>query len=206
MKCAVAFSIKGRRQTKLNCNRRSINSQIKCKKTTLMLFFCFLLKLMRIKNVRNRHCINKKRTKLRSKQCWGSTFCRDEPIEQFRSQSASYSVQFVVARCNTHYRLFWRCFQLKARYSLVNIATNQRAFFIKDPAYDVENVQTGIVHIGVGGFHCAHEVMYVDRITPASTNDDIATLKAQGVGDTLLFMHWFLSTETKEKSDPKVAF
>jgi mannitol-1-phosphate/altronate dehydrogenase len=53
----------------------------------------------------------------------------------------------------------------------------------------VENVQTGIVHIGVGGFHCAHEVMYVDRITPASTNDDIATLKAQGVEDTLLFMH-----------------
>lgn len=171
-----------------------------------MLFFCFLLKLMRIKNVRNRHFINKKRTKLRSKQCWGSTFCRDEPIEQFRSQSASYSVQFVVARCNTHYRLFWRCFQLKARYSLVNIATNQRTFFIKDPAYDVENVQTGIVHIDVGGFHRAYEAMYVDRITPASTNDDIATLKAQGVGDTLFFMHWILSTDTKEKSDPRVAF
>ena len=60
---------------------------------------------------------------------------------------------------------------------------------VKRPAYDVENVQTGIVHIGVGGFHCAHEVMYVDRITSASTNDDIATLKAQGVEDTLLFMH-----------------
>ena len=58
---------------------------------------------------------------------------------------------------------------------------------IRRPAYDVENVQTGIVHIGVGSFHRAHEAMYVDRITPASTNDDIATLKAQGVGNTLLF-------------------
>ena len=206
MKCAVAFSIKGRRQTKLNCNRRSINSQIKCKKTTLMLFFCFLLKLMRIKNVRNWHCINKKRTKLRSKQCWGSTFCRDEPIEQFRSQSASYSVQFVVARCNTHYRLFWRCFQLKARYSLVNIATNQRTFFIKDPAYDVEDVQTGIVHIDVGGFHRPYEAMYVDRITPASTNDDIATLKAQGVGNTLLFYALNFINWYKRKKRPEGRF
>ena len=69
IKCAVALSIKGRRRTNLNCNCRSINSQAKCKKTTLMLFFCFLLKLMRIKNVRNRQCIDKKRTKLRIKQC-----------------------------------------------------------------------------------------------------------------------------------------
>ncbi len=35
---------------------------------------------------------------------------------------------------------------------------------IRRPAYDVENVQTGIVHIGVGGFHRAHEAMYVDRL------------------------------------------
>ena len=60
---------------------------------------------------------------------------------------------------------------------------------VKRPAYDVENVQTGFVHIDVGGFHRAYEAMYVDRITPASTNDDIATLKAQRVGDTLFFMH-----------------
>ena len=109
-------------------------------------------------------------------------------------------MQFVVARCNTHYRLFWRSFQLKARYSLVNIATNLRAFFIKDPAYDVENVQTGIVHIDVGGFHRTYEAMYVDRITPASTNDDIATLTAQGVGDTLFLCIEFYQLIQKKKA------
>ena len=41
---------------------------------------------------------------------------------------------------------------------------------VKRPAYDVENVQTGIVHIGVGGFHRAHEAMYVDRLM-AKTGD-----------------------------------
>ena len=109
-------------------------------------------------------------------------------------------MQFVVARCNTHYRLFWRSFQLKARYSLVNIATNLRAFFIKDPAYDVENVQTGIVHIDVGGFHRTYEAMCVDRITPASTNDDIATLTAQGVGDTLFLCIEFYRLIQKKKA------
>ena len=41
---------------------------------------------------------------------------------------------------------------------------------IRRPAYDVENVQTGIVHIGVGSFHRAHEAMYVDRLM-AKTGD-----------------------------------
>jgi len=41
---------------------------------------------------------------------------------------------------------------------------------VKRPAYDVENVQTGIVHIGVGGFHRAHEAMYVDRLMAKTGN------------------------------------
>jgi mannitol 2-dehydrogenase len=32
------------------------------------------------------------------------------------------------------------------------------------PTYDRERVRTGIVHIGVGGFHRAHEAMYVDAL------------------------------------------
>lgn len=32
------------------------------------------------------------------------------------------------------------------------------------PAYDRSEVSVGIVHIGVGGFHRAHQAMYVDRL------------------------------------------
>ncbi|SNT04776.1 mannitol dehydrogenase family protein [Rhodococcoides kyotonense] len=39
--------------------------------------------------------------------------------------------------------------------------------FIEDvavPTYDRSDVQVGIVHFGVGGFHRAHQAMYVDRL------------------------------------------
>src|SRR3954469_6952278 len=32
------------------------------------------------------------------------------------------------------------------------------------PTYDRARVRTGIVHLGVGGFHRAHEAMYVDTL------------------------------------------
>src|SRR5690349_24338048 len=32
------------------------------------------------------------------------------------------------------------------------------------PSYDRTRLSTGIVHFGVGGFHRAHEAMYVDRL------------------------------------------
>ena len=32
------------------------------------------------------------------------------------------------------------------------------------PAYDRAALRTGIVHFGVGGFHRAHEAMYLDRL------------------------------------------
>ena len=35
------------------------------------------------------------------------------------------------------------------------------------PTYDRDQVSTGIVHFGVGGFHRAHEAMYVDRLLNA---------------------------------------
>ena len=35
---------------------------------------------------------------------------------------------------------------------------------IDGPAYDRSKIRTGIVHFGVGGFHRAHQAMYVDRL------------------------------------------
>src|SRR3954464_4957990 len=35
---------------------------------------------------------------------------------------------------------------------------------VSTPAYDRHRVRTGIVHIGVGGFHRSHQAMYVDRL------------------------------------------
>src|SRR3954465_7852839 len=32
------------------------------------------------------------------------------------------------------------------------------------PAYDRERLRTGIVHFGVGGFHRAHQAVYLDRL------------------------------------------
>ena len=39
------------------------------------------------------------------------------------------------------------------------------------PRYDRRAVSTGIVHIGVGGFHRAHHAMYVDRLMNAGEMD-----------------------------------
>jgi mannitol 2-dehydrogenase len=35
---------------------------------------------------------------------------------------------------------------------------------VPTPTYDRDGVRTGIVHIGVGGFHRSHEAMYIDRL------------------------------------------
>src|SRR5439155_18747793 len=35
---------------------------------------------------------------------------------------------------------------------------------IPTPGYDREQLRTGIVHFGVGGFHRAHQAMYLDRL------------------------------------------
>src|SRR3954464_11875523 len=35
---------------------------------------------------------------------------------------------------------------------------------VATPAYDRRAVRVGIVHVGVGGFHRAHEAMYLDRL------------------------------------------
>src|SRR3954471_10805962 len=42
------------------------------------------------------------------------------------------------------------------------------------PSYDRTALRTGIVHFGVGGFHRAHEAMYVDRLMSAGETQDWA--------------------------------
>jgi mannitol 2-dehydrogenase len=46
--------------------------------------------------------------------------------------------------------------------SSANLATIAET--VPVPTYDRKQVRTGIVHIGVGGFHRAHEAMYVDAL------------------------------------------
>jgi mannitol 2-dehydrogenase len=40
------------------------------------------------------------------------------------------------------------------------------------PGYDRSQVRTGIVHLGVGGFHRAHQAMYVDRLLQQGKGQD----------------------------------
>ncbi|MDG1871988.1 MAG: mannitol dehydrogenase family protein, partial [Flavobacterium sp.] len=38
------------------------------------------------------------------------------------------------------------------------------------PNYNRKNITTGIVHVGVGGFHRAHEAMYIDQLLEDASN------------------------------------
>src|SRR5690349_23801581 len=40
---------------------------------------------------------------------------------------------------------------------------------IDKPSYDRDEIGIGIVHFGVGGFHRAHQAMYIDRLLEAGT-------------------------------------
>ena len=50
---------------------------------------------------------------------------------------------------------------------------------VPGPTYDRSKVTTGIVHFGVGGFHRAHEAMYLDRLMTEGKAHDWAVC---GVG------------------------
>src|SRR3954470_3143698 len=43
---------------------------------------------------------------------------------------------------------------------------------VPTPAYDRDGVRTGIVHIGVGGFHRSHEAMYINRLLEQGKGED----------------------------------
>lgn len=55
--------------------------------------------------------------------------------------------------------------QRDARLSEQNLRTLPEA--VERPAYDRADVRVGIAHIGVGGFHRAHQAMYLDRLLNA---------------------------------------
>ncbi|TFV88755.1 mannitol dehydrogenase family protein [Blastococcus sp. CT_GayMR16] len=40
---------------------------------------------------------------------------------------------------------------------------------VSTPSYDRSSVRTGIVHLGVGGFHRSHQAMYLDRLMETGT-------------------------------------
>ena len=41
---------------------------------------------------------------------------------------------------------------------------NLGSLTIPVPSYDRSQVKVGIVHFGVGGFHRAHQAMYIDQL------------------------------------------
>lgn len=55
-------------------------------------------------------------------------------------------------------------------YKLNNSSLNELADRVSVPQYDRENIKTGIVHVGVGGFHRAHQAMYLDQILHDAAN------------------------------------
>jgi mannitol 2-dehydrogenase len=50
-------------------------------------------------------------------------------------------------------------------------AATVSALAVPTPRYDRSAVRAGIVHLGVGGFHRAHEALYVDRLLAAGHTD-----------------------------------
>ncbi|MFC6356366.1 mannitol dehydrogenase family protein [Luethyella okanaganae] len=55
--------------------------------------------------------------------------------------------------------------------TLTSDALTRLASAIAVPGYDPASVRAGIVHFGVGGFHRAHEAMYVDRVLNAGSTE-----------------------------------
>lgn len=55
--------------------------------------------------------------------------------------------------------------------SLNNATLNDVRSDVDAPGYDRSAISTGIVHFGVGGFHRAHQAMFVDRLLAAGQRD-----------------------------------
>ncbi|WP_418264626.1 mannitol dehydrogenase family protein [Flavobacterium faecale] len=55
-------------------------------------------------------------------------------------------------------------------YKLNSGNLNKLSAGVSIPKYNRENVKTGIVHVGVGGFHRAHEAMYLDQLLHDESN------------------------------------
>ena len=48
--------------------------------------------------------------------------------------------------------------------ALSHAALGSLPIWVERPAYDVAKVSTGIVHLGLGAFHRAHQAFYTDTV------------------------------------------
>ena len=55
-------------------------------------------------------------------------------------------------------------------YKLNSRSLNKLSDRVSVPNYNRENIKTGIVHVGVGGFHRAHQAMYLDQLLHDESN------------------------------------
>ena len=58
--------------------------------------------------------------------------------------------------------------QISAATSLSNKTVSKLPKDVKIPIYDRSNLTAGIVHIGLGNFHRAHQAWYLHRLMPVS--------------------------------------
>ncbi|SFE77785.1 mannitol dehydrogenase family protein [Roseivivax sediminis] len=80
------------------------------------------------------------------------------------------------------------------------------------PDYAREDLSAGILHVGVGNFHRAHQVAYLDRLFSAGKGRDFAIVGAgimeadRKARDTLAAQDWFstLVEQSAEASDARV--
>ncbi|WP_051687225.1 mannitol dehydrogenase family protein [Microbulbifer sp. HZ11] len=87
-----------------------------------------------------------------------------------------------------------------------NILENLPAEVIK-PAYDRNEVTTGIVHLGIGAFHRAHQAWFTEnRITAGEKDWGIvgASLRSAGVRDQLVPQNGLYSVVEKSNAGTKV--
>ena len=71
--------------------------------------------------------------------------------------------------------------------SLSQAALGSLPIWVARPAYDVAKVTTGIVHVGLGAFHRAHQAVYTDTVLRSDARWGICgvSLKTPGVATAL---------------------
>jgi len=73
------------------------------------------------------------------------------------------------------------------------------------PAYDRQSINTGIVHLGTGGFHRAHQAVYTDKLLADGNKDWGITgvsLRSTSVRDMLAPQDFLYSVSTLEEGAP----
>ena len=88
---------------------------------------------------------------------------------------------------------------------LLNASTLNSITSASRPAYDRHAIHTGIVHIGLGGFHRAHQAVYTDKLlADGAKNWGITglSLRSSSVRDVLAPQDFLYSVNTLEENPP----